>query len=130
MRFAWVLFALIVGSTCLAHQALAGELDGRWRYGSWTDDNTGHTGPLRARFRETAHGDYRVVFTGRFAKIVPFRFATTLNVVERKDGIVEMAGESRIMGIWRFNYHAVADEHHFQSQYSSSRWRGEFSLQR
>ena len=73
--FAGIL-ALLSGSTLNA-----GELEGRWRNGYWTDTNTGHQDPLRARFRQQNDGNYRVVFTGRFAKVIPFRFATTLNVV-------------------------------------------------
>jgi hypothetical protein len=130
MRTTWLVSLILASGAVSAPHAWAGELEGRWRNGSWTDDNTGHEGPLRARFRATANGNYRVVFTGRFAKIVPFRFATTLIVVERDESKVVMAGESRIMGFWRFNYHAVADEHNFIAQYSSSRWRGEFNLQR
>ena len=131
MRTHWF-YSLVLGVFALStHHASAAELEGRWRSGSWTDDNTGHVGPLRARFRATTNGDYRAVFTGTFRKVIPFRLATTLRVVDRQeDGTVVMAGESRIMGFWRFNYHAVADEHSFYAQYSSSRWRGEFNLQR
>ena len=108
----------------------AGELDGRWRQGTWTDTKSGHEGPLRARFTQRSDGNYRVVFTGRFAKIVPFRFGTTLNVVGRDGDKVILAGESRVMGFGRFTYNAVADENNFNSQYSSWRWRGEFNLYR
>ena len=75
-----------------------GELDGRWPNGSWTDDNSGHEDVLRGRFRETKDGNYRVIFTGRFAKVIPFRFSTTLNVVGRDGDKILMAGKSRIMG--------------------------------
>lgn len=108
----------------------AGELDGRWRNGSWTDSNSGHEGPLSAKFCQQSDGNYRVVFTGKFAKVVPFRFATTLNVVGRDGDKVVMAGESRVLGFVRFTYNASADEHHFNSHYSSRRWNGEFNLSR
>jgi hypothetical protein len=108
----------------------AGELDGRWRHGSWSDANTGHEDALRARFREKDNGDYRVVFTGRFAKVIPFRFATTLEVVGHDGDQVIMAGESRVMGFGRFSYHAVGNGHHFNAQYHSRRWQGEFHLRR
>jgi len=120
----------VVVFTLLTNQASAGELEGRWRNGSWTDDNTGHEGPLRAKFRLQSDGNYRVVFTGKFAKIVPFRFATTLNVVGRDGDKVIMAGEPRVLGFGRFSYQAVADENNFNSQYSSKRWSGEFNLTR
>lgn len=112
-----------------AGAATAGELDGRWR-GAWTDDVRGHEGRLRGRFRETRNGDYRVVFTGTFAKVVPFRFATTLKVVGHDNGKTVFAGESRVGGFGRFSYNAVADEHNFSAQYNSGRWRGAFNLSR
>ncbi|MBI2807120.1 MAG: hypothetical protein HYX68_19235 [Planctomycetes bacterium] len=110
--------------------ATAGELDGRWRNGSWVDNNSGHTGPLRGRFRETPGGDYRVVFSGRFRKVIPFVFPTTLKVVGRDGDKVIMAGESRVGLFGRFTYSAVADGNHFDAQYSSRRWAGEFHLTR
>jgi hypothetical protein len=113
-----------------ASTASAGELDGRWRNGFWTDTNTGHEDVLRGRFHQKADGNYRVVFTGRFAKVIPFRFATTLNVVGQDGDKVVMAGESRVMGFGRFSYNAVADGNHFNAQYDSRRWRGEFTLWR
>ncbi len=123
--------ALVLSSIALfSTTARAGELSGRWRSGEWTDDNTGHRGPLKARFREKSNGDYRVVYTGRFALVVPFRFATTMNVVGRDGDKVLLAGESRLPGFGQFTYQAVADEDNFNSQYSSRRWRGEFNLNR
>ncbi len=118
---------LILG---IAGAASAQELDGRWPCGTWIDTNTGHEGPLKAHFRQTDDCHYRVVFTGRFAKVIPFRFATTLDVVGRDGGKVFLAGQSRLMGFYRFNYSAVADEHQFNAQYSSRRWTGEFNLNR
>jgi len=108
----------------------AGELDGRWPNGSWYDAKSGHEDVLRARFKQNCDGNYRVVFTGKFAKVIPFRFATTLNVVGHDGDQVIMSGESRIMGLVRFKYDAVADEHNFNAQYSSRRWSGEFNLNR
>ncbi len=128
-RFAPWLFSFTV-VLALGGIACAGELNGRWRHGSWTDDNTGHEDALRGRFREQSDSNYRVVFTGRFAKVVPFRFATTLNVVGREGDKVVMAGESRIIGFGRFSYQAVADGNQFHAQYDSKRWRGEFNLWR
>jgi hypothetical protein len=120
-----VIAALLTGPTLCA-----GELDGRWRHGSWSDANTGHEDALRARFHEMGNGNYRVVFTGRFAKVIPFRFATTLDVVGHDGDQVIMAGESRVVGFGRFSYHAVGNGHHFNAQYSSRRWQGEFHLSR
>src|SRR5437660_39952 len=99
--------------------ANAGILDGRWHHGNWKDNNTGHEGPLRGRFREQKGGNYRVVFSGRFAKVVPFRFATTMNVVGHDGDKVFLAGESSVFGFGRFSYDAVADGNNFSSHYSS-----------
>jgi hypothetical protein len=114
----------------LAGSAAAGELAGRWRNGSWSDTNTGHEDVLRGRFRQQSDGNYRVVFTGRFAKVIPFRFATTLQVVGNDGDKVTMEGESRVLGFGRFSYTAVADANNFNAQYNSRRWRGEFNLWR
>lgn len=114
----------------IAGSASAGELDGRWPCGKWVDTNAGHEGPLKAKFRQIDDCHYRVVFTGRFAKVIPFRFATTVNVVGKDGDKVVMAGESRLMGFYKFKYEAVADEHQFNAQYSSGRWTGEFNLSR
>ena len=110
--------------------ANAGELDGKWRNGFWTDTKTGHKDALRGNFRERSDGNYRVVFTGRFAKVIPFRFATTLNVVGYEGDKVILAGEPRVLGFGGFSYHAVADGNNFNAQYHSKRWSGEFNLSR
>lgn len=130
MHFRPMMILIGLVSLIFASSAFGGELDGRWRRGFWTDANTGHEDALRGRFRQQSDGNYRVVFTGRFAKIVPFRFATTLNVVGHDGDKVIMSGESRLMGFGRFSYDAVADGNSFQAQYSSRRWRGEFHLWR
>ena len=127
MRTSLLSFCVILMGAALAS---AGELDGRWPCGNWVDTNKGHTGPLQARFHQTDDCHYRVVFRGKFAKVIPFRFAATLNVVGHDGDKVLIAGSSRIMGFYRFNYNAVADEHNFNAHYSSSRWTGKFNLQR
>lgn len=114
----------------IAAAGWAGELDGRWRCGRWSDTKSGHEGPLRAYFRQVDDGHYRVIFHGRFAKIVPFCFATTLDVVGRDGDELFLAGESRLLGFYKFTYSATADEHQFNAQYQSRRWSGEFHLSR
>src|SRR5476649_119902 len=124
------LFSLcIVGLMATVSAASAGELDGRWPCGKWVDYKSGHEGPLQGKFRQIDDCRYRVVFTGKFAKVVPFRFGATLNVVGREGDKVIFAGESRIMGM-RFSYDAVADANNFNAQYNSRRWTGEFNLNR
>ena len=132
----WISTSSLVIVAGLSTLVLAGsrargsELEGGGWRGTWVDNNAGHEGALRARFRPTRDGNYRAVFTGTFYKVIPFVFAAKLNVVERDAGRVTLAGESRLMGFGRFTYNAVADEHHFNSQYQSGRWAGEFNLSR
>lgn len=126
----WHRHLLVLAVVLGGSSVFAGELDGRWRNGFWTDTNTGHEDVLRARFRQKSDGNYRVVFTGRFAKVIPFRFATTLHVVGHDGDKVIMTGEPRVLGFGRFSYEAVADAHTFNAKYSSRRWRGEFNLWR
>ena len=127
----YVLFSVgLIAALLSSATGSAGELDGRWRNGSWTDTNTGHEDVLRGHFRERSDGNYKVVFTGRFAKVIPFRFSTTLNVVGREGDKVILAGESRIMGLVKFSYNGVADGCNFHADYCSRRWKGEFNLSR
>lgn len=123
---------VLIGAACLlaAAKTNADDLEGRWSSGSWIDTNSGHQGPLRGYFRPTSDCNYRAVFTGKYAKIVPFRFSTTLNVVGREGDKTYLAGESRFPLFGRFTYSGVADGHHFNMQYDSRRWRGEFNLER
>jgi hypothetical protein len=131
MRWHSILSAAIAAVAFLVPSSLhATELQGGGWRGSWVDNNSGHRGPLRARFRATNDCNYRVVFTGRFFKVIPFRFATTLNVVDRQGDQLIFAGESRVGGFGRFSYHAVADGDHFNAQYHSGRWTGTFHLVR
>jgi hypothetical protein len=113
-----------------ANAVRAGELDGGGWCGKWTATNKGHEGPLQAKFQEIDACHYRVVFTGKFAKVVPFRFKTTLNVVGHDGDKVILAGEARVAVFGKFSYHAVADAHNFNATYDSRGWQGEFNLSR
>ena len=124
LSLSWLIVLALASSTS------AGELEGRWRQGNWIDTNRGHEGPLRAHFRQTDESHYRAVFTGRFFKVIPFRFATTLNVVGCEGDQLILAGESRVGLFGRFTYRATADAHRFHADYQSGRWQGEFNLQR
>ena len=128
----WLTSIIVFGSLALAGASTArgSELEGGGWRGTWIDNNAGHVGPLRARFRPTRDGNYRAVFTGTFYKVIPFVFAAKLNVLGQEGGKTILAGESRVMGFGRFSYNAVADGHNFNSQYHSGRWAGEFNLTR
>lgn len=104
------------------------DLSGKWS-GYWVSDTNGHTGPLRATF--TPRGDsYRVVYSGRFAKVIPFRYATTMDVVGRGDGAVMLAAEKPLGPFGTFRTTATATATSFDATFTSRRDRGRFVLGR
>lgn len=127
---ACVATALIM-MTSLAHGvAHATDLSGCWE-GSWESCTSGHKGPLSATFTRCGDGEYRVKFTGRFLKVVPFRYTVTLTVVEDHGDSVTLAGSSylgRLFGT--FSYKAIADGCSFRADYSSAKDSGTFRLSR
>ena len=124
------LLIITVGLLGMPSRSDASELEGGGWWGDWVDNNSGHTGPLRARFRSTRDGNYRAVFTGTYRKVIPFVFAVKLNVAERDGERVILAGESRLPLFGRFSYEGVGDAHQFDMQYHSRRWSGNFQLSR
>ena len=112
-----------------AGRCAAQDLTGHW-CGTWNDCKSGHSGPLRAHFSKCDDQHYHVVFTGRFMKVVPFRFATTLDVTGHEDGKVLLSGQSRLGLFGTFTYSAVATDHDFTADYSSRRYEGQFLLSR
>ena len=121
-----IAFVLFLSSGVAAQEP---NLSGRWR-GRWSSESTGHSGPLNAKFRQTACDEYHVVFTGRFLKIVPFRYAETLHVTGSADGVVYLAGSSRLLGFGTFSFDAAATGNTFNATFSSRRDRGQFNLAR
>lgn len=118
---------LVVAS---AMPACAVDLSGCWT-GSWQSCSTGHSGVLRARFTRCGETQYRVDFSGRFCRLLPFRYSVTLDVVEDCGDRVTLAGSSflgRLFGT--FSYTAAADEDAFAARYSSTKDSGRFDLRR
>lgn len=113
-----------------AMPAFAVDLSGCWT-GSWTSCSTGHSGLLRARFTKCNESQYQVDFSGRFCKLLPFRYSVTLDVVEDCGDRVTLAGSSylgRLFGT--FGYTATADDSTFAAQYTSKKDNGRFDLRR
>ena len=124
-----LLIAIVWACGWMPQTAQAEDLSGWWT-GHWESCTTGHRGPLRGHFCRQADGSYQVRFSGRFFKIVPFRYTTTLDVVSEGDTVV-LSGDSylgRLMGT--FHYRATASGGHFQASYSSRKDHGLFVLQR
>ncbi len=114
---------------CHSAQLCAQDLTGRW-CGTWNDCKSGHDGPLRGTFSKCDDQYYHVVFTGRFFKVIPFRFATTLDVTGHDGGKVQLSGQSRLGLFGNFSYSAEATDTNFTANYSSRRWEGQFLLSR
>src|SRR5262249_25141682 len=122
-----LVFALLLS----APAALAGEPDltGRWA-GKWESDANGHNGPLRAKFRRINDTQYRVGFTGRFFRVVPFLYAVTLDVTGVQGDAVLLSGSSRLPLFGTFEYSAVATDTDFDATFRSGNDSGKFILRR
>ena len=109
--------------------ASAETMSGRWR-GQWVSQTTGHKGPLNARFRPVDANRYRAIFTGRFAKVIPFRYGMTMQVQSRDADTIYFGG-SRSLGLFgKFEYRARASGGQFVATYQSRRDRGRFEMRR
>lgn len=113
-----------------SREARATDLSGAWS-GYWVDGNSGHSGPLRATFCQCADGRYRAVFTGRFWKVIPFRYSVVLDVTAQDGDKLILSGESHLGLLFgTFTYDARADATDFVADYSSRRYHGQFVLRR
>jgi hypothetical protein len=108
----------------------APDLSGRWS-GYWVSDKNGHRGPLRANFRKVSDACYRVTFTGRFWKVVPFVYSVNLAVTGASTDAVTLAGETRagpVIGTFRYDATATACD--FEARFTSKNDSGRFVLSR
>lgn len=126
-QFAVVAVALFVttGTVC----AQQPDLSGKWS-GYWISDKNGHNGPLHATFRQQDADTYRVTYSGRFAKIVPFRYSTTMDVVGTSDGAVVLTAEKRLGLTGMFRTNATATATNFEATFASRRDSGRFVMSR
>ncbi len=105
------------------------DLTGKWS-GYWVSDKNGHTGPLNARFAPQGDSSYRVTYRGRFAKVIPFRYSTTMDVVGTGDGVVVLSAEKRLGPMGTFRTTATATGSNFDATFTSRRDSGRFVLSR
>jgi hypothetical protein len=106
----------------------AADLSGTWS-GYWISDSTGHRGPLNCTLTRLDDTAYRADFSGRFFKILPFRYSVQLDVVQDGD-TVQLAGVHQLGRRGDFHYHAEADAAEFVANYSSCKDAGRFVLSR
>lgn len=105
------------------------QLNGRWS-GYWVSDVNGHHGPLRAVVRPQDPDTYRVIFSGRFAKVIPFRYTATMQVIGRGEDVLILATERRVGFRGTFRTTAVVSHTHFDATFTSPRDYGRFVLMR
>jgi hypothetical protein len=105
------------------------DLSGKWS-GYWVSDTNGHTGPLHAKFKQLDCDTYKVVYRGRFAIVIPFRYTTTMDVVGRADGMVVLSAEKRLGPMGTFRTTATATDSNFDATFTSRRDSGRFVLRR
>jgi hypothetical protein len=117
-------------STVLADSTCCIDVSGRWPCGSWRSYCTGHHGRLHGVLDRNCCGDYDARFTGTFAKIVPFLYRVTLNVVGCNDGIVYFRGSKRLPLLGTFCYDGYATCCNFQFVYTTKKDRGIFQMSR
>lgn len=120
---------VLAGVTTVAAAQSPPDPSGRWS-GSWVSDTTGHSGPLHARVRPWGVDTYRVVYTGRFARVVPFRYATTMRVTSRGEDVLVLAGGRRLPLLGEYRSVAVATADQFVAGFTSRRETGRFVLTR
>lgn len=124
------LLAAAVCSCLVAGAAEAVDLSGSWS-GSWQSCTTGHSGPLVARFTPCGDAAYRVEFSGRFFRVIPFRYTVILDVVADWGDGVTLAGSSSLGRVFgTFTYRATADGCRFDASYRSRKDAGAFRMTR
>ena len=107
---------------------VAPDLSGKWS-GYWVSDKNGHTGPLHATFTPKGAAAYQVKYRGRFAKVIPFRYTTTMDVVGRGEGLVVLSAEKPLGPFGTFRTTATATNSNFDATFNSRRDSGRFVLQ-
>ena len=125
-----VALLLTAGSRADSPSCPSIDLSGRWT-GCWVSDKNGHHGPLRGHFERVSETCYRVRFSGRFWKVVPFVYSVNLAVTEHRGDAVVLTGETPVGPVvGTFRYDAVATACHFEARFTSKNDCGRFVLDR
>ena len=128
--------ALLIGgvNSLTAQHGSAETTVGKWR-GEWRSESTGHHGPLKARIRQVDEDQYRAVFTGRFFKVIPFIYPTTLerihNPTAGEDETVEhLSSRQKLPFLGTYRMQATVGEDRFHATFEGRRDSGTFDLTR
>lgn len=105
------------------------DLSGSWT-GTWQSCVNNHSGPMNATFCRRCDGHYDVKFNGRFWKLIPFHYKTTLTVTGYgADGKVYLSGSHHLGPVLgTFSYNAWADNCNFVSAYCAKKDNGQFVM--
>lgn len=110
------------------HLAAANDgVAGRWQ-GNWTSAATGHSGPLRASITPLPNGDYRAIFAGRFAKVIPFVYPARLSSVPGAPGQYTSSQRLPLMGTYSMT--ASISSHIFHADFRGRKDAGTFRMTR
>lgn len=107
----------------------ASNLSGQWS-GYWHSDANGHRGRIGATFEQVGSNQVQARFRGTFAKIIPFRYRTNLDVTYQDPGLTILSGSKRLPISGRFRYYAEISNGEFTGTFSSPRNRGTWVMQR
>jgi hypothetical protein len=105
----------------------AADLSGTWT-GHWESHSSGHKGPLKAAFCKLDDTHYQVRFSGRFLKIIPFRYTVTLEATGQEKDKTILTGEHHLRFFGTFHYRAEATDCEFTANYCADKDSGVFVL--
>lgn len=122
-------WAVLFGISGFESTACAVDLSGSWS-GYWISDSTGHRGPLRCNLTLLNDGSYQASFSGRFFKVIPFRYSVNLDVIQDGDTVTLVGDQVLGRRLGTFHYDAEATCQDFVASYSSCKDQGRFVLTR
>lgn len=105
----------------------AGDPSGQWS-GGWRSESTGHQGTLKARIRSVDNNTYRALFTGRFAKVVPFVYPAKLTRVPGTCDCYQSTTRLPLLGEYRMT--ASVKSNRFVATFRGRKDRGVFDMSR
>jgi len=130
-RMAWTIATTIcvcaISSILFPSQATAASPTGVWR-GQWSSQSSGHRGALGARIRPDGPNQYRALFYGRFAAVIPFFYRTTLTRVPGTADVYHSAKRMPLLGTYETT--ATISGSSFHADFVGEKDRGVFEMNR
>lgn len=120
-------FCILVVLSCNALSAQ--EIAGQWS-GKWNSNANGHSGKIAATFCQEDSATMKAKFSGTFAKVIPFRYTTRLNIVDQQPGLTVMSGSRRLPLGGEFSYYITMTDQCFHGSFQSRRNRGTFIMRK